>query len=85
MTDATATTEVTATTPMTGRPARDWITPQAFGATLILATFVPFVAGGAQWLTGKTVFFPLQATIGFLGAIHVPLQSICCLTAASAT
>ncbi len=73
MTDATATTEVTATTPMTGRPARDWITPQAFGATLILATFVPFVAGGAQWLTGKTVFFPLQATIGFLGAIHVPL------------
>jgi hypothetical protein len=69
MTDTIATTEVTE------RPSREWATPQMFGFTLIVATIVPFVAAGAQWLTGKTVFFPLQAVIGFLAAVHVPLTA----------
>jgi hypothetical protein len=68
-------TEVTAATEVPVRLSRDWITPQAFGTTLILATVIPFIAAGAQALTGKTVLFPLQATITLLAAIHVPLTA----------
>ena len=67
MTDTIATTELAA------EVSRDWATPRVFGVTMIVATVVPFVAAGAQWLTGKTVFFPLQGVIAFLATIHVPL------------
>jgi hypothetical protein len=67
MTDTIASTEVAE------QPSRDWATPQVFGATMMLATVVPFFAAGAQWLTGKTPFFPLQGVIFVLASIHVPL------------
>ena len=68
-------TDTIATTQATAGAARQWATPQVFGTTLILATVIPFVAAGAQWLTGKTVLFPLQAVIAYLAAIHVPMTA----------
>jgi hypothetical protein len=73
MTDTTATPNVTATTTVAEPGSRTFITPQVFGATLMLATVIPFVAAGAQGLTGQTPFFPLQSTITLLATIHVPL------------
>jgi hypothetical protein len=47
--------------------------PKLFSLALIVATIIPFFSGGIGWATGKTPYFPLQATITFLATIHVPL------------
>jgi len=56
------------------RTASSYLSAKAlFSLSLIVATTIPFVAGGMQWVIGKTPVFPLEAIIGFLAGLHVPL------------
>ena len=47
-------------------------TPGLFGSILIVATVIPFLAGGLA-MTGNAPALSLQATIALLAAIHVPM------------
>jgi hypothetical protein len=54
-------------------PAARTTAKAAFGAVMIVATTIPFVTGGVQWLTGTTPFFPLQTVVIALATLHVPM------------
>jgi hypothetical protein len=47
--------------------------PRLFGSTLIVATVIPFLAGGIGLATDHSPVVPLQAVVALLAAIHVPM------------